>query len=340
MSFSLVQSMYIANIATPIFLCDLDRYGRIGHQTSRMLTAFLLAHLTGGKFIPLDYKFFPYRANKIFNFSHSERACTENFFIRKVISLSKGFREPHGNDCFDFSSIEEIKLALTIMSQSNTIEPNASQVELPYTIIKLPFDQAPGLLLKLLNNPLIYEDFKRVFVGLVDNIKGYCNSFDLVIHIRRGDVTKESHPDWWIDDDIYINILNELFHDNSFMPNVCICTQRGISQKLIKHVNQISESFKGHLTIRASKEGWSNNDEVEDFLLMSNAKVLMGGLSSFPCLAALASQNRFIFLGNNEPPEYPFGLNPELSFSLAEYESTQLATRTIANKLFEKLSQN
>jgi hypothetical protein len=104
-------------------------------------------------------------------------------------------------------------------------------------------------------------------------------------------------------------------------------------------MNQISELFKGRLTIRASKESWSNNDEIEDFLLMANAKVLMGGQSSFPCLAALASQNSFMFLGNKEPSEYPFGLNPELSFSLAEYKSTKLATKNIANKLSEKLKQ-
>ena len=219
-------------------------------------------------------------------------------------------------------------MAYDIINEATTSSENETSVE-AYTIVKLPFDQPPGLLVNLLKKSEIYDDFRRAFT----QIAGIDRKFDLVIHIRRGDVTKASHPDWWIGDDIYIDIINELFHNKSCLPNVCVCTQKGASANLLRHMQQMSEIFPGHLTIRASDEGWSNNDEIEDFCLMTNANILLGGQSSFPCLAALASQNTFIFMGNKSNIEYPFGLQPELIFCVEEYKNSKSLAKDFTQKI-------
>ena len=84
------------NKTTPIFICDLDRYGRIGHQTSRMLTAFLFAHLTGGN-LSLKLQVFLIVQTKSLILKNLIKPSRKILQLN-IITLSNGYREPYGND--------------------------------------------------------------------------------------------------------------------------------------------------------------------------------------------------------------------------------------------------
>ena len=142
-------------MTTPVFISNLDRYGRLGHQTSKMLTAFLLSHLYKSKFIATDYKFFAFRANSIFDFSRSKNNYT-NGYIDSVAHISSGYRLPNGNDCFDTNTKEGLHQFLSSIDQ----QLSRNSTNNSFRMIYLPFDQKPGLLCNLLNRKDILYDFR------------------------------------------------------------------------------------------------------------------------------------------------------------------------------------
>ena len=296
-----------------VFLANLDRYGRAGHQTARMLTPFLLAHFYKSFFISSEYKFFAYRMNSVFDFNRSERAF-HGGNISNVVNVSAGYREPHGNDDFDTSNTHGLKLFLSTIDE--ILVNNDSQ-----TLIQLPFDQPPGLLLRLLNDKRIYDDLRKL---LKINIASTSSKKTLAIHIRRGDVTQNAYPDWWIPGEFYCELLHTLDEQLDDHWNIIIVSQEVFDHEIRLEAERINKRFdqSNKSTAKASSrvvleiaEGrWSNSEEVTALQTLIKADVIIGSISSFACLASRLGNNRYILLTKGEPHDQiktlPYDLKP------------------------------
>ncbi len=105
------------------------------------------------------------------------------------------------------------------------------------------------------------------------------NDFNIVLHIRRGDVNK-SNRDRWIDDEYYLKVI-ELLKIKYPDGVITINTQR-------KNFNY--EIFKNHNIIFDDKK---SNNEV--WLDMINADVLVIGKSAFSYSAAILNEGLVIY---------------------------------------------
>ena len=128
------------------------------------------------------------------------------------------------------------------------------------SLIFLPFDQSTGLLAKLLNLPDIKKDFSNLFENYQFN-KPQCRY--TCIHIRRGDCTKEEHPQWFVEDDFYINLIILLCHELPDDHELHICTQGPINWITENISNSILHMRK--LYIHSTRQSFTNDSEIEDF---------------------------------------------------------------------------
>lgn len=196
-----------------------------------------------------------------------------------------------------------------------------------------------GKLLSLINNPwatvnfLNNEDYvvcNRVGAGLIENqgitdhkdflcsatdfnnIKDSDNS--IVIHIRRGNVTKENPR--WIEDRVYINLLKNMGSVvekfNMVSPRIIILTDAPDKEKYYTPIDNSqkelwqqpylnptesgsyitnSMDFESLKTACPNIEIINNLGTYESFLLMIRAKVLIVSRSAFSQSAGLLSNN-------------------------------------------------
>ncbi|MCZ4518052.1 hypothetical protein O4220_05935 [Rhodococcus ruber] len=103
-------------------------------------------------------------------------------------------------------------------------------------------------------------------------------TLDVRIHIRRGDVGAVSHPDRWIDEDFYVNVISRLRAASS---------ETGRSLQISIHsLGSIDQFEKIQQTgVRVLLNG----DRDEDFSALVGADILVMAPSSFSYLAAIAS---------------------------------------------------
>ena len=98
------------------------------------------------------------------------------------------------------------------------------------------------------------------------------------VHIRRGDVTPERHPDWYISDEFYISLINVLSQSLPVDFQIHVCTQGDVGN-LKNNLSKLIDSSK--LVINTTDQLFANDNEIHDFRLMSQASLLVTGRSSF-----------------------------------------------------------
>lgn len=310
-------------MSTPVFLANLDRYGRAGHQTARMLTPFLLAHFYKGFFISSDYKFFAYRMNDIFDFYRSERSFRGGN-ISNVVNVSSGFRKPHGNDDFDTSSIHGLKHFLSTIDKVLINTKSKSQA-----LIQLPFDQPPGLLLRLLNNNSIYDDLAKL---VKINIASSTSQKILAIHIRRGDVNENTYPEWWIPGHFYCQLLHTLDQQLESHWKIIIVSQEVFDQEIRIEAERINNRYvqekdsfckdSSRVVLEVAEGRWSNTEEVSALKTLIKADVIIGSISSFACLASRLGNNKYILVTKdvlvNQKCNLSYDLKPMLVTAVSD----------------------
>jgi len=287
-------------VATP------DRYGRFGHQTNSIATAILLSYACGAKILLPRYMYFCDSWNDFVNFeslsvvsSRIDHCCTIRY-------LESSGPDQHGNRKWDFDDSTQLG---SVVRHLVTHPPN--------TILYLPFDQAPGLLLRLLNIPHIREEFSRLFTFPV--LPTVASGTYACIHIRRGDCTPDRHPHWFVHDEFYLSLL--LLLDSLLPPEfkIVICTQGDINW-----INRFAEkrtSLHDRLYVHSTDQLFTNDVQAEAFGLMIDATLLFTASSSFSRWASFVGSNTHLFdvtRLNHHPINKAILLHPDSSWELNE----------------------
>lgn len=240
-----------------------------------MLTPLLLAHYLDELFIPVGYEYFAYKYNQVIDFSASRKAVR---IIEGKTEFKRISREPidvNGNTKYDLSSAYDLGELITVVEEAKASEAD-------YMTLLLPFDQFPGRLLGLVN-PEIRQDVSSIFNKLLSkNTNGNAKP-RYAVHIRRGDVTPESFPHWYISDSHYCNLIDAISTVHSGEVTIDVVTQGEV--KLDSRVCRELLS-DGRLKISSSYSMWTNDMEIEALSILMNADYIVGGLSSFSILPA------------------------------------------------------
>ena len=253
-----------------------DRYARFGHQSWSIAAGLLLSHLTGCKLIVPRYMYSCDKWNEYSDFSRSSMtASAMKQGIERIVYLETLYPDKVGNRKFSLHSREGI---LDILNAICGINDNS--------LICLPFDQGPGLLAKLFNKSVIRDDLKKVFV--FSQKRNSPASPYVCIHIRRGDVTPDSHPNWYVNNDFYISLIGFLAE---FLPSslaIAVCTQGDASWLT-------SASFARKIFIYTTSQLFTNDTEIEDFALMTNADILFANCSNYSDWANILGSHKRVF---------------------------------------------
>lgn len=257
-----------------------DRYGRFGHQTHSILSALFLAYITDNKVVRPKYMYFAEKWNGVIDWSKSKFSTSKilesPIHIRYLQFRTKP--DEYGNTKGNFENAKAIKEALDLINSSDD-----------NSLIFLPFDQSTGILAKLFNYREIKQDFLNLFIDKSFNKPA--NKY-ACIHIRRGDCTRERHPQWFVSDSFYINLIT-LLHD--ILPTdyqIQICTQ-GSGEWITQ---QLKFSYSNRrLKINTTNQLFINETEINDFLLMKNADILFCAGSTFSHIAAYLGNHQLVF---------------------------------------------
>jgi hypothetical protein len=285
-------------------LASPDRYGRFGHQTTSLLAALLLAHVTNTRLIKPRYMYFCDKWNAYSDYSRSVKVSSYIPSGLKLLYLEKETSDSYGNRKWDLSSKDELT---DILNRLHLASDNS--------LIFLPFDQSPGLLLKLLNKEHVRKDVRRIFTFpdvLLQPTPPYA-----CIHIRRGDCTRAAHPSWFVEDAFYINLIELLLAELPKVFKICLCTQGDISW-LLKSPQVASSIVDKRVFIQTTDQLFINDSEVNDFVLMRNAVILFSASSSFSHLANVLGSHSVAFdvTRNLAHPLYGTELiNPDAPFA-------------------------
>jgi hypothetical protein len=248
--------------------------------------------------------------------------------LRKVHAMSYAL---HNNLLFEDTAITDF-----LIHESDKIDNDEDRQEI---IQKMT---------SLINNPWISQDFsnKDLFYlcnkvgeglpetqGMANVLEGFTkrapelslidnSENNVVIHIRRGNVTKENPR--WIDEEVYCNILRQLPDILSYLnispERVIVLTDAPDTEKLYKPISD-AESYKWRqpflnpnengefLTttldferLKAAYPGLeiiNNLGTYESFLLMLRAKLLIPSRSAFSQAAGLLSKNNTFEMFNS-----------------------------------------
>ena len=303
----------------PIFLPNLDRYGRIGHQTSKIMTSFALAHIFNGKYIATDFKFFPYRANELIDFHLSAKAFKFGNIVGHHI-LSAGFSSPHGNDHYDTSNRSGLRQMYSdILDVLNTYTFDSFN----FVIISLPFDQPCGKLINIFNHHHVYRDFRNTFID--KRLKEPPSQEIIGIHIRRGDINETSSSSWWIPDEYYIDLITNILLSKKSSFVLRIFTQAPISNYLRSYLVELSQKYSNKVELHITEESWSNDLEIADLIALAQSKVVIGGMSSYACFAAFLGKCQYIYLWHNEMKDLSFPVSKASNFDIMKCSPTDVA---------------
>jgi hypothetical protein len=260
-------------------LASPDRYGRFGHQTTSIASALLLAHLTRSKIIAPRYMYFCDKWNKYSDFTKSKYVASAIKEQTIACYLEKDIADRNGNRKWNLSDKNEINDIITRISLASD-----------NSIIHLPFDQSAGLLLYLLNKKEVRDDFKNIF-SFPD--KGATPPHPYAcIHIRRGDCTFNAHPQWYVDDKFYLQLIELLLSSLPSEYKVYVCTQGNTAWLLESKWS--GDYASERLVIRTTDQLFINESEINDFILMKNSNILFSAASSFSHWASYLGNHQFV----------------------------------------------
>lgn len=259
-----------------ILLASPDRYGRFGHQTTSIFAGVALAQLSGSLLLHPRYMFFSDQWNEYIDWARSRFITTKITGDRRVVYLEKTQRDQHGNRKWRLSN-SEIKDIL----EKITAIPEDS-------IVHLPFDQSAGNLIRLATRKDVRTDLNKVF-GIskwqIPEKKYAC------IHVRRGDCTPDRYKEWYVSDSFYIKLIRCLNEALPLSMPIVICTQ-GNMQIL---ENEIQDLITGNrVKIQTTDQLWTNDREVNDFITLAQASILITARSSFSRWAGLIGPHKLV----------------------------------------------
>ena len=224
--------------------------------------------------------YFAEKLNSVIDWSRSRFATKEIPESPLHINYLQFSTKPdaHGNTKSHLGSAKAINDALRII---NNTKDNS--------LIFLPFDQSTGLLTKLLDLQEVRQDFRGLFID--QNFRKPSHRY-ACIHIRRGDCTKEKHPQWFVEDAFYIKLIALLLNELPADYEVQICTQ-GSSDWVSQELKDIP--LNSRLKINTTDQIFINDAEINDFFIMKNADILFCAGSTFSHVAAYAGNHELVF---------------------------------------------
>jgi hypothetical protein len=162
------------------------------------------------------------------------------------------------------------------------------------SIVHLPFDQSAGNLMHLATRNDVRDDLNNVFGTWTwkSNEKPYA-----CIHMRRGDCTPDRHAEWYVSDNFYVKLIQRL---DEALPNgmpIIICTQ-GSLQALEQKISNLIAT--GRIKVQTTSELWTNNAEVNDFITLAQADVLITARSTFSRWAGLVGPRKCVIDVNRQ----------------------------------------
>ena len=263
-------------VPSRILIASPDRYGRFGHQTTSIYAAVALAHLTGSLLLHPRYMFFADRWNEHVDWSRSRFVTRRVMGDRQIVYLEQEKPDRNGNRKWRLSDggLKKIVREITSISEDS--------------IIHLPFDQSAGDLMSLATRTDVREDLNNVFGTSTWHKKR--NPY-ACIHIRRGDCTPDNHQQWYVPDGFYVKLIQRL---NEVLPKgmpIVICTQGPMNALEEKIPNLITE---GRVKIQTTSELWTNDAEVNDFITLSKADILITARSTFSRWAGLIGPQKCV----------------------------------------------
>lgn len=192
------------------FIANPDRYGRFGHQSFSMLTAWALAAILDKKFVPLQYLYFERHFNSFVDFGRSKYSTSQS--MRPVrFSHIRGASIPdqYVNNRLPVNSTDGL---ISLLDQISEIEQDSADVEI---CAFLPFDQNIGILGKIIDKNR--DDLRRIFHfdQLFMQYSDLRSPIRVVIHIRRGDVSSQAHPTWHVPISIYYEVIIKLMQTSN-----------------------------------------------------------------------------------------------------------------------------
>jgi len=272
------------------FVANPDRYGRFGHQSFSMLTAWALAVLLKERFIPLPYLYFAYHFNKFVDFSRSRYATL------KIESNVQFFHLP-GSQVQDVAGNNRLDLSTTsgLLHMIDQISQCQQNTRAETMVAFLPFDQDIGKLSRLIEREK--DDLRRIFHlnGLFYQDQYNTNMLKIAIHIRRGDVTRQRHPDWYVPISVYstiISILKSNYQD-------CQITIVSDGPPWSLDVLDLLKKFK-NIQLRGpdSSEIYNGkiliSSDIMDFACMASNDIVIGSKSTYSWLASRVGNCKFI----------------------------------------------
>lgn len=309
-----------------IFLAEPDRYGRFGHQSFSQLTAWSLAHRLKAAFIPIGYRFFAEQHNSHVNYSKSSRAVLQlpGSTYHRLVGAEN---DKHGNTKYDLWNSCQVA---TFFLELNDI------ASLPGShIVHLPFDQTPGPFIFSMNCDM-HGDLRSIFQIATHKNIGAPRVVRIGIHIRRGDVTPEAHPDWFISDSYYRNLIRALYELYGEKISVSIFTQGVLSFLSDKGLGDFYA--RGNLVVYSSAGAWTNAEEVGHFRSLAGCDIVVSGQSSFSQLASLITSGMIqVAVVKNRDSRFPHILSGRHVIYADSHLCTMSTARMLVKEVFSDL---
>lgn len=220
--------------------------------------------------------FFADRWNQHVDWSKSQYVTRRVKGDRELIYLEQAKGDRHGNRKWNLSNG-----GLTNILQEITSTPEES-------IVHLPFDQSAGHLMRLATRMDVRTDLNNVFGTTKWQRDGQPYA---CIHIRRGDCTPDRHKEWFVSDDFYVKLIQRLDEVLPKKMPIIICTQ-GSMQPLKQRIPNLIEA--GRVKVQTTSELWTNDAEVNDFITLARASILITARSSFSRWAGLIGPSKCV----------------------------------------------
>ncbi|ABB25064.1 hypothetical protein Syncc9902_0089 [Synechococcus sp. CC9902] len=248
--------MIRSNIIKP----GVDPSGRLGHQFFNILPAIILAEITNSHF-NASFLGVCTHWNNIFSFQRLKN-FSEIDKKYNTVSLQK----------FDPFDIKKLK---TLLDNFIFLPPQK--------IYELQLNQDPGKLLALV--PSFHDEIKKCLKIRIPN------SQDVVVHMRRGDVTLDYANSLYLDDKFYLKIITTLINQGE---KVTVFSQG--ERIRFNFLDKLIETGKVKLELTESLI--IDNRDIDTFIRFLGAKTFIGSYSCFSILAMILrdQSKRSIFL--------------------------------------------
>ncbi len=302
-----------------ILIASPARIGRFAHQTQNILTAIYIAHLTKSKLMLPRYMLFCDKWNAVIDWSKhkdviSQTTDNQNY---KIIYLEK---EVDSDKLSQWQGFTTGKKSWNLEDPSELGDLISSIENIrEHSLIFLPFDQSSTYLMRLLNKKEFKDEFSKVF-SLQGKRKLPKKPY-VCLHIRRGDVTKEDFPHWFVPDIFYISLIKSIVNTIPNDIEIAICTQGSIKWLVENNQNSLSKQELSRLKIYSTPNLHINENEIEDFSLMVNSHVLFSANSGFSNFAGvLKASNHQIDVSRSNCKHYlnkVIRINPDTEISLS-----------------------